>query len=391
MHNIWRIDDTEIRSRPKAPLWARLFLILGVVLLLGGGIVVIANVFVASYANHRIGNHNLLGDAGAQAQAPEHHVTVVGAKNILLVGLDARPAQNPNDLVRADSIILLHIPANHDQAYLVSIPRDTYVHIPADRATGWGGGYEKINAAYAFGRWHGGGTAGGVNLLAKTIQSLGGPAPDAAAVIDFTGFQQVVAALGGVYLCVDETTTSIHIGFTRNHVEKAPFYLNSDGTVRGPVPGVTPVVYPKGLCKNFPAWQALDYVRQRDLLANHDLDYGRQRHQQQFLKAVFKKLFSLGTFTNPLRLNRVLGALGKAMTIDDGGISPSDWAYAMRAITPAALVTVKTNDGQLNPRIIGGISYELLSNDSRQLIGSLNHDTVGQFIQQHPTWVSAAA
>jgi polyisoprenyl-teichoic acid--peptidoglycan teichoic acid transferase len=151
------------------------------------------------------------------------------------------------------------------------------------------------------------------------------------------------------------------------------------------------MTYPKGTCKDFPAWQALDYVRQRDLLANHDYDYGRQRHQQQFLKAVFTKLFSAGTFTNPVRLGRVLDALGKAMTIDDGGIPPSDWVYAMRAVTPGTLVTVKTNGGQLNPQTINGISYEVLNDTSRQLISSLKRDTVDAFVREHPDWVSAAA
>src|SRR5262245_41768638 len=320
----------RIRGRNLAPMWARWCIFLGVLAVVASGVVVVGTQLVAAIADRQVDNHDLLGEAGAQAQAPEHHVTIKGAKNILLVGLDARPAQNPDDLVRADSIIMLHIPADHQRAYLVSIPRDTYVHVPAYRATHWGGGYQKINAAYAYGQWHGGGTAGGVQLLAKTIESLGGPAPDAAAVIDFSGFQRVVDALGGVYMCVDETTTSIHTGFTADHKEAAPFHVNSDGSVGSRIPGVTPMKYPKGLCQVFPGWQALDYVRQRDLLANNDYDYGRQRHQQQFLKAVFKKLFSAGTLTNPLRLNRVFTALNKAMTIDDGGISPSDWVYAMR-------------------------------------------------------------
>ncbi|MBO0870351.1 MAG: LCP family protein [Micromonosporaceae bacterium] len=372
-------------------MWARWCIFLGVLVMVASGIFVAGTQLVAAIANRQVDNQNLLGDAGAAAQAPEHHVTITGPKNILLIGLDARPAQSQYDLIRADSIIILHIPADHSRAYLVSIPRDTYVHIPADSATHWGGGYDKINAAYAYGQWHKGGTAGGVQLLAETIESLGGPAPDAVAVINFTGFQQVVDALGGVYMCVDETTTSIHTGFTADHKEAAPFHVNSDGTVGSRIPGVTPMKYPKGLCQNFPGWQALDYVRQRDLLANHDLDYGRQRHQQQFLKAVFRKLFSAGTLANPLRLDRVLAALGKAMTIDKGGIELTDWAYAMRNLTPDNVVTVKTNAGQLNPKTIGRISYEILDADSLQLLGALKHDTVDSFLNKHPDWISAGA
>jgi polyisoprenyl-teichoic acid--peptidoglycan teichoic acid transferase len=348
-------------------MWARWCIFLGVLLVLISGVFVAGTKLVAAIANHQVDNQNLLGPAGAQGQAPEHHVTIKGAKNILLIGLDTRPAQSPYDAIRADSIIILHIPADHQSAYLVSIPRDTYVHIPAYKHTGWGGGYDKINAAYAYGQRHDGGTAGGVQLLAKTIESLGGPAPDAAAVIEFTGFKQVVDALNGVYMCVDETTTSIHTGFTVNgHKEAAPYHVNSDGTVGYRIPGVVPMKYPKGL------------------------DYGRQRHQQQFLKAVFKKLFSAGTLANPIRLNRVLEALNKAMTIDKGGIEPTDWIYAMRGLTPDNLITVKTNGGQLNPKTIDGLSYELLSEDSLKLLGALKRDTVDNFLSQHQDWVSAS-
>jgi len=54
---------------------------------------------------------------------------------------------------RSDTIMLLHIPANGGRAVLISLPRDSYVPIP-------GHGWNKINAAYAF---------GGPVLLAKTV------------------------------------------------------------------------------------------------------------------------------------------------------------------------------------------------------------------------------
>src|SRR6266540_4690383 len=49
--------------------------------------------------------------------------------NILLLGIDARV--NNGEPIRADSIIVLHIPKEHDRAYLVSVPRDLIVEIPA--------------------------------------------------------------------------------------------------------------------------------------------------------------------------------------------------------------------------------------------------------------------
>ena len=79
------------------------------------------------------------------------------------------------------------------------------------------------------------------------------------------------------------------------------------------------MVYQPG-CRHLEAWQALDYVRQRDMLANGDGDYGRQRHQQQFIKALLKEGVSKG-MSNPLTLNTFLEKVSKAFIFDGGGVS----------------------------------------------------------------------
>jgi LCP family protein required for cell wall assembly len=371
------------RRRPKAPLWARLLVSFGAVLMLTSGTAIVGSRVLIAQATKSVTQTSLLGGAGNQAV---HHVNINGPVNILLVGTDGRP-DNPGDLGRADSIIILHIPASHDQAYLVSIPRDTLVRIPAFPKTRYRGGQDKINAAFAFGALGGGGFPGGTELLADTIKSLYGIGFDAAAVVNFAGFDQVVDALGGVDLCVDEKVTSIHVGFTKNGKEALPFTQDADLRLH-PVPGVTPEVYNPG-CQHLAAWQALDYARQRDLLANGDGDYGRQRHQQQFLKAVFKQVLSSGTLTSPAKLAKVLDTVGKAMTIDTGGISIGDWIYAMRGITGSGMTTIKTNDGQYDSINVPGIgACEQLTDTSLQLLQSVKDDNVAGFITQHPDWVS---
>src|SRR5262249_7766656 len=114
-------------KRRRDPLWARLLVIFGALLMMaaGGGIVIGKIAIVEATKN--INQQDLLGAEGAQAQ--QKHVSISGPKNILLVGLDNRPGQNPTDLVRADSIIIVHVAASHDRAYLISIPRDTWVDI----------------------------------------------------------------------------------------------------------------------------------------------------------------------------------------------------------------------------------------------------------------------
>jgi len=370
---------------PKDPLWARIMVIVGALLMLGSGTMVVANKLLFDAAAGNFQHADLLDPA-----APRQHVTVNGAKNILLVGIDTRPGQNPNDLVRSDSIIILHIPAAHDRAYLVSIPRDSYVQIPPfnNGSKTYHGGHDRINASFAFG---GDGKIGldklkyGFRLLQQTIKQDFGISFDAGAIVDFEGFHDVVSALGGVRMCVDEKTTSIHIGHTKDGKTKVPFIQDGGHSFRA-VPGVTPEVYNVG-CYHLEPWQALDYVRQRDLLANQDSDYGRQRHQQQFIKAVFKEVLDQG-LTSPTKLPGLLKVVGKAMTIDNGNIGLEDWVFAMRNISASDLTTIKTNAGKFNPGPGDLRGYEMISDESMQLFTAIRDDDVEGFIGNHTDWLS---
>ncbi|MGR6319517.1 LCP family protein [Micromonospora soli] len=376
-------------SRRRAPRWARWCLALGATLMVLSGVALGGSEYLLHTATSKVTQQNLLGAAAA----PRQHRTITGAKNILLVGVDTRPHQDASQLIRSDSIILVHIPADHSQAYLVSLPRDSLVTIPAydNGATPYRGGQNKINAAFAFGSRGLTGPAAlshGFELLALTVRDLTGITPDAGAIIDFQGFKQIVQVLGKVCMYVDETTTSIHVGHDdKTGQPAAPYKINPDGTVNHRIPGVTPNIYTKGNhCLN-PA-EALDFVRQRDLLANHDFDYGRQRHQQQFLKAVLHQVVTEG-LDSPTKLPGLLTAVGKTMTVDDGGIPLEDWAFAMRGVHPDAITTIKTNAGTFNSRTVPGVgSAEILSPTSMSLLHAVRNDTVAAFVQAHPTWVA---
>jgi LCP family protein required for cell wall assembly len=270
----------------------------------------------------------------------------------------------------------VHIPATHDQAYLVSIPRDLLVDIPAFEKTGFRGGRDKINAAFAFGNENKGGREGGFELLGLTIKQLTGIEFNAGAIIDFGGFQSVVNALGGVDMCVDEHVVSHHIGYDKN------------GNTRKIQPGDKPVVYEPG-CYRLKPWQALDYVRQRYGLPNGD--YDRQRHQQQFLRAVLKEAKKQGVTSNPLKLYNIVNAAGRALTVDTNGISIDDWLFAMRGVINNDLVMLKTNGGKINSGAFNGSSIEQLTDESKQMFEAVKSDTLDSFVVQHPDFVSTDA
>ncbi|WP_285680091.1 LCP family protein [Actinoplanes sp. NBRC 103695] len=364
---------------------------MGVLLVLGSGGAVAAMRVTVNQATKTVTQQNLLGSV---RRAPERErVQVKGAKNILLVGVDTRKNQDPSALTRSDSIIILHIPAGHETGYLVSLPRDSYVQIPKfdNGAVRYPGGKAKINAAFAFGsRGLTGAKAlsGGFELLALTVRKLTGITPDAGAIIDFQGFAGVVNVLGRVCMYVDETTKSVHKGRDNKTGKPAvPYKLNSDGTIRHKIAGTTPNTYAKG-DRCFNPTEALDFVRQRDLLANGDYDYGRQRHQQQFLRAVLKQAVDSG-LSSPQKLPGLLRAIGRTMTVDDGGIPLEDWVFAMRGIEPDELVTLKTNNGEFHSRNVPGVgSVEILTETSLQMLRAVRNDDLAAFIRSHPEVVA---
>jgi LCP family protein required for cell wall assembly len=381
---------SSLRRSRKDPRWARALVVAGALMMLVSGGAFVLKDAVMGYATRNVKQEDLIVPA---AEQQGRHVTISGAKNILLMGIDPRPGQDESEAIRSDSIIILHIPAGHDSAYLVSIPRDTWVKIPKfdNGKNRYAGGHDKINGAFAIG---GLGTTGkeqrrfGVTLLADTIEQNWGITFDAAAIIDFTGFQNVVNVLGGVDMYVDQEVKSVHIGHDAKGETKVPYIQRdngSGGTTLIPIPGVTPQTYHVGF-QHLEPWQALDYVRQRETLPNSD--YDRQRHQQQFIKALFKQILSKDVLTDPGKLKKVLDVIGQSMTIDSGGIGLDDWIFAMKGITGDSLLTVKTNNGTFysSPDNPGA---EALDPTTLELLESIRDDAVEPFMAQHTELISS--
>jgi polyisoprenyl-teichoic acid--peptidoglycan teichoic acid transferase len=358
----------------RAPRWAIVCSAIGSLLLLAsGGALVTGQVLVSRYSN-AVHVDDLLPDEGGDRPASD----VKGPLDILLVGIDQRPNE-PETLPRADSILILHIPAGMDRGYLVSLPRDLLVDIPAFPKAGYAGGQDKINAAMAFGSRVPGqpkpSTAQGFTLLAKTVSGYTGIQRfDAAAIISFVGFQKIVDAMGGVDLYVDTPVKSEH--------------REPDGTMRSPRPragGYTgpQAEYPVGR-HHLEGWQALDYVRQRYGLPNGD--YDRQRHQQQFIKAMIAQAFSTDVVSNPVKLDRVLRAAGQAVTFDGQGNSVVEYALALKEIRASSVVTLKLP----GESVLDGEAYagERLQPPTQAYFAAVHDDRVDQFVIAHPDMVT---
>lgn len=256
----------------RRPRWGRIALVVCLALVLIAGI---GGFFGYMYVN-KLDNQVPRIDPFGQINADRPEKVAPGASNILLLGSDSRdPDSTANS--RTDTIILMHIQADHKKAYLISIPRDSYVYVPKSPTNPkLGDRKAKINSAYSW---------GGAALTVEAVESLTKVRIDHVVMIDFAGFKRVTDALGGVDLYIDKTITSIH---THKNFTKGTMHLTGS--------------------------QALDYVRQRYQFSDGDIS--RARHQQQFMKAVMDKASSSGTLTNPSRLNAFLQAVTKAITVD---------------------------------------------------------------------------
>ncbi|MFC7341464.1 LCP family protein [Saccharopolyspora griseoalba] len=234
-----------------------------------------------------------------------------GATDILLIGNDSRTDSHGNPLPDevlqqlntsddeggdlTDAMILVRIPNNGKGAAAMSFPRDTMVD------SGMGDGQHKLTetlkrgkaAAAAELEQEGGyspeeiedkSTKEGKKLLLQTIEKLSGVSVDHYAEVNLLGFYEITKAVGGVEVCLKEPTQDSYSG--------ADFQAGVQ-TIQGS--------------------DALAFVRQRHGLLN---ELSRGKRQQVFMSGLAHKILSSGTLTNPSKLNNLVKAINKSVTLD---------------------------------------------------------------------------
>lgn len=202
-----------------------------------------------------------------------------GRVNIMVVGVD-------DAATLSDTIMVVSISTKPDEPYkvaMISLPRDMYVEIP-------GFGSSKINAAYTYGQnndYPGGGPA----LSQKVVeQTLDLPIHYYVAM-DFTGFKQMIDAVGGVDIDVktpieDPYYPDYAAGYAPFSISAGPHHLNGE--------------------------QALAYARSRQTTS----DFDRAARQQQIAVAFKDKVLSSRLFTNPTEIAKIQTTLKEHFKTD---------------------------------------------------------------------------
>ena len=357
-------------KKHKAPLWAKLLTVFGVVLtMVSAGGIVASRYFLSQLTGNIQTTSSVLDDTavgGASAgKLPD------GAMNLLMLGLDTRAGwEAKGQTSRSDTILILHITAAHDQAYMISIPRDMIADIPADRSIGFNGSREKINSAYAYGSMNGRGWTGGAKLATKAVHELTGISFDGVVVIDFDGFKGILEAMGGVHMCVDKDMWSSH--YTVDAKGKVQYAVGADPTY----PPRNALWFRKG-CRDMQPWEALEFSRLRH---STNGDYDRQRHQQQLLRAMAKKATSAGIMTSPAKVSKILSAAGSSLKMDTHGVPINDFVFGLKNLAAADLIPIKTNGGTFATSGSG----EGATDVTKGLFRAASADSLGEFLVTHP-------
>ena len=370
----------------------RLYLIIGAAaaVLLATGVVVAVNV-LSSTVDHAIPQADLFtpttGPAQPGTQSPRPSPTpppgsdIVGPLNILIVGVDTREDE-PSWQPKADADMIMHLNKDLSSAYLTSLPRDLLVDIPAYGPSHFGGENSKLTHAMAFGSVVPGSSVPsavqGFPLLAQAISRYTGIDHfDAGAVLTFTGMRDMVNALGGIDLYIDEQVASIH---TQPNADGRIPCASCPNGVTGPA-----MTYNVGTTMHLVGWQALDYSRQRYIPGG---DYSRQRHQRQVIKAIMAKIISGGWIIAPSRATELMDALGKTLIFDGRGRKPSEFIYALRNLRPDKVTLV----GLPGTGVSSGGSYlgESLLPIEAPFFAAWRSDTLPAFLSANPSLLSPA-
>jgi LCP family protein required for cell wall assembly len=211
---------------------------------------------------------------------------------------------------RTDTIMLVHQQLGQTPT-LVSIPRDSWVTIPAHTATDGtqvearGG---KINAAFSY---------GGAPLLSQTIEYNTGLHVDNYMEVGMGGIVNMTDAVGGIEVCFEQAISD----------EKSGLDVQ---------PG----------CQTLDGAQSLAWVRMR--YADPKGDLGRIERQRQYMALMVDELLSWQTLVNPVRQWSLVNAMLEALLVDtdSGVVDLGTFGFAMTRIAAGSgeVTTVPIDD-----------------------------------------------
>ncbi|MCR8745420.1 LCP family protein [Romboutsia lituseburensis] len=196
-----------------------------------------------------------------------------GITNVLLIGTDGRPGEKSS---RSDAMMILTIDGKNKSLKLTSLARDTYVDIP-------GHGKQKLTHAYVYGQ---------ESLLIETIEKNFELDIQNYATVDFYSFMDIVDAIGGVDVDVEQG----EIAEMNKFIEKETYNWNNN-----PNKGPMKLIEDSGVQK-LNGYQLLSYSRIR----KNDSAFERDRRQRNVIQGLINGVKDLSITKYPKLIDTVL-------------------------------------------------------------------------------------
>ena len=292
------IPPRRTRKKKKSRFWTWLLILLCFV-----GAAVAGAMFASS---------SLLDKTAGDA-VEDGLLTAKDKATIMIMGVDARE----DDVGRSDTLMIAAVDPKRNQASLLSVPRDTRVKIA-------GHGWDKINAAYAYGSAKSG-ILGGEKLAQRTVEDFLGVNIDHYVVIDTHAFQKIIDAIGGIDI----------------DVEKRMYYEDPWDDDGGLVIDLRPGK------QHMDGKTAVTYVRYRD----EEGDIGRIKRQQKFMKACMEKV------TSPAIIPKLPTVIKEVMSSVKTDLSFRQLLEFAGTLKEAQKNGLKTEMVPGRPLYISGVSY----------------------------------
>ena len=303
MNNMYHPSSRRRRPVRKRVFWALLIAFL----LIGGVLLIKSGDFLSFLWNTQVKKEIHL------KQAPDKKI------NLLLLGIGGGTHDGP-DLT--DTIIFASIDPNTKKVTLVSLPRDLW--IPDLGA--------KVNSAYTFASEKKPGS--GLMYTKALIGSILGQQIDYAIKIDFSGFVKAVDIMGGLDINVDNTFDDYAYPITGKEDANCGLTEDTIASLSAEIASGSATELESFPCRyehlhfdkgptHMDGETALKYVRSRHALGKEGSDFARSKRQEKVISAFKEKLFSVGTFLNPVKIVELVKTLNTSIETD---IKQSEYA-----------------------------------------------------------------
>lgn len=217
-----------------------------------------------------------------------------GRTNVVLLGISGGTNEGGN---LTDTILVLSMRLKDQDSVMISVPRDIW--IPSFK--------DKINAAYRVGEEKNPGI-GGLTLAKATVEEVVGIPVHYALLVDFSGFTELVDALGGIEVNVAETFTDARYPIAGKEND----LCNGDPEFNCRYETIT---FTRGV-EQMDGERALKYVRSRHAEGENGTDFSRAKRQQAVLLAMKNKILSRQLLTDRSKITSLMLLVNKTITTD---------------------------------------------------------------------------